>query len=75
MGKKTPFFKTVQPSHFIVHLPWRAQGEGVDFPGGARGKPRIPWDGSSNCASSRSGHKGQLKSRGRKSTKTSLAIE
>ena len=43
MGKKTPFFKSVQPSHFIVHLPGGLrrnssfQGEGVDFPGGVRG--------------------------------------
>ena len=51
MGKKTPFFKSVQPSHFIVHLPGGLrgnssfQGEGVDFLGGVRGKPRIPGDG------------------------------
>ena len=73
MGKKTPFFKSVQPSHFIVHLPGGLrgnssfQGEGVDFPRGARGKPRIPVDGPSNCASSWAGPKGQLKFRGSRS--------
>ena len=67
--------------NFIVHLPGglrrnsSLQGEGVDFPGGARGKPRIPGDGPSNCGSSWLGPKGQLKSRASKSTKTSLAIE
>ena len=81
IGKKPPFFKSVQPFHFIVHLPgglWGSssfQRGGVDFRGGAGGKPRIPGDGPSNCASSCLGPKAQLKSRGSKSPKTSLAIE
>ena len=78
-GQKNTFFHecTAFP---VLHLPGGLrgnssfQGEGVDFPGGARGKPRTPGDGSSNCASSWAGPKGQLKSRGSKSTKTSLAI-